>query len=513
VGALDSGGPAVVGRLSSRAVVRALGTWRTGLPTYVAIADGLAAAVESGVVAPGTLLPGERELARVLRVSRSTTAAAYQRLRDAGVVFSRVGTGTVTLAYPHAPRTAGRAPTPGGAPGREILDLSATTTWDPSPPDLAGLADAYRRAVDRAGLRLVPSWSPPLGIDELRELVAARYCARGTPTRPDEVLVTSGAQHAISLLVRAFVRAGDRVVVQSPTGPGALAAARSVRARVVGVPTVADDDAVPRLPPRYLARSGCFLASRHRDSADPDGHGMDLGVLGSVVAHASPRLVYLVPDFHAPTGSTLSSGQREELRERARSWDVPVVVDETFSAVVLDGAVPDPVLGDRPGPLVAVGSFATTAWPGLRVGWVRAPRRVLDRLAALLTLEDVAPSVLDQLVAVDLWERHGDAVARRLAQWRHGRDVLRGALRREVPAWHVARPRGGLSLWAALGAPRAHALVAAAARNGVLVTPGTALTPDSTGTGHVRLAYTADESALRVAAARLGEAWAEVERP
>ncbi|MBM7820297.1 DNA-binding transcriptional MocR family regulator [Cellulosimicrobium cellulans] len=504
MGALDGVAPAVLGRLSPRAAVRVLGQWRTDVPTYVAIADAFATALQAGVVSPGTLLPGERELARVLRVSRSTTAAAYQRLRDAGVVSSRVGSGTVTLPHPAAGPA---APPPLRLGDDDPVDLSAAV-----PPAPAGLADAYRAAVERAGPLLASPGLAPRGVAELRELVAARYTARGTPTSADEILVTSGAQHAISLVVRAGVGARDRVVVQSPTYPGALAAARAARARLVGVPTVPDDDAVPRLPPRYLARSGCFLESRHRDAADPDGYGLDLAGLASVVGRADPRLVFLVPDFHAPTGSTLSAGQRVELRERARSWDVPVVVDETLTDVVLDGAVPEPVLGDRPGPLVAVGSLAKTVWPGLRVGWVRAQRRVVDRLVEVRTADDVATPVVEQLVAVELWARQAQDLPGRLSGWRHGRDVLRAALRREVPAWHVARPRGGLSLWVALGEPRAHALASAAARRGVLVAPGPGLTPDGAGDGHVRLTFTADEGSLRSAATRLGAAWAEVTR-
>lgn len=480
--------------LSSAAAVRLLGRWHAGGAAYVALADAVRAAVLAGTLAPHTRLPSERDLAVALGVSRTTTAAAYGRLRELGFARSRTGAGTVVV-LPHGGRrrTTGRtaggdapAAAPAGATPVDLADLSQATSAAPS-----GLHAAYARALERLPAYLAEGGYEPYGIAALREAVAARFTERGTPTTPDQVLVTTGAQHAIMTLATTLLGTGDRAVVQSPTYYHAMEALQRAGGRLVALP---------------VGRGGPGSAP-----------GLDVDLLESTLRRVSPRLVYLVPDFHNPTGYTLTPEERAGVREAAARHRVTVVGDETLTDLSLDtppldaGDVAPPLAGDGTSPyVVTVGSASKSFWGGLRVGWVRAHPDLVARLARTRQSADIATAVLEQLAVVELLRDRTAVLAERRAALRARRDLLCGLLRDALPGWDVPVPAGGLSLWADVGTPVAHAFAAAAAAEGVLVNAGPTFTPDGSSTDRLRLTFSRSPEDLARAVPRLAAAWARV---
>ncbi len=286
-------------RIGGTGLAAVLGSWRRPGPAYAALADAVRRAVLAGDLPLATRVPGERELAAALGVSRTTTSGAYGVLRDEGYLVSRQGSGTVT-ALPADPSRGGAAlPLHRPLATDGVVDLTIAAC--PAPRELH---EAARRAVDSLPRHAGHGYAP-LGLDVLREAIADRYTARGTPTTPDQVLVTTGAQHAIALLVRAHAGPGDRVVVEQPTYPHAIDAARSVGARPVPVPAGAG--------------------------------GTDLDLLESTVRQVAPRLVYLIPDHHNPTGATLDGAARDRVRALARRTGTVVAGDEVLTDLTLDG--------------------------------------------------------------------------------------------------------------------------------------------------------------------------------
>jgi DNA-binding transcriptional MocR family regulator len=492
--------PPVHRHLSPAGAVRLLGGWHAGGPAYGALADALRAAVLAGTLPPHTRLPSERELAAALGVSRTTTTAAYRRLRDLGFATSRTGSGTVTVLPRPAPvvpaagrrERAGDAPVPQPPPGADradLVDLSQATP--PAPPQLHA---AYARALEALPDYLASGGYEPLGVPALRAAVARRCTERGTPTTPDEVLVTTGAQHAVALLAGTFLSPRDVALTQSPTYAHAVQALRDAGARVVGVP----------VPPADGPRAAPF----------------DVELLESTVRRLRPRLVYLVPDFHNPTGRSLGPEERAAVRRVADRHGVTVVADETLSELALDGAggraaddgdVPPPLAGDGASPhVVTVGSASKAFWGGLRIGWVRAHPDVLAQLARTRAAVDIASPLLEQLAVAELLDVRAEVLAGRRALLRERRDTLVAALREQLPGWTVAAPPGGLCVWAGLGRPLAQAFAAAAAAEGVLVNAGPTLTPDGGSADRVRLTFTRDPADLERAVPRLARAWARV---
>ena len=369
------------------------------------------------------------------------------------------------------------APAPSDGPTTRVLDLAIAAP--PAPEPMLGVAAA--RATRALARHLATHGYAAAGLPELREAVAARFTARGVATAPDQVLVTAGAQHALHLVLALLGAPGDRVLVDAPAYPRTLSALRAARTRPVPVPLTAT--------------------------------GWDAEAWAHAVAAASPRLAVTIPDYHNPTGLTMSAADRGALAESCARAGVALVADETNVELRIDGpAPPAPVAAaDAGGAMLTIGSMSKAAWGGLRLGWVRAAPRLVRELAAARADLDMASPVLEQLVAVELMADWDAVLASRRALLRPRRDALLAALAEHAPAWRARRPRGGLSVWARLPAPVATRLAAAAARRGVVVVPGPSFSVDGTFERHLRLSFTAPPEDLDAAVRTLADIGAELQ--
>jgi DNA-binding transcriptional MocR family regulator len=450
--------------ISGPYLARLLGGWRASGPAYVSLARALRLLVLDGRLPLRTRLPGERELAEALGVSRTTATAAYAQLRDEGFLASRRGSGSWTRLP--ADRPAAPAPAP---PGPELIDLSTAAAAAPEGALHAALAVATAE---------LPRHLPVAGYFEaglpgLRAAIAQRFTLRGAPTTPDQILVTSGALHAFSLLLRVFAGPGDRVLAEAPSYPAALDAIRATGARVVPVPVG------------------------------------DMDLLEATLRQAAPRLAYLVPDHHNPTGLSLPEPDRERLVALARVTRTPLVIDEAMAELHLDGDPPTPLAAFDPAGETAIvaGSMSKGFWGGLRVGWVRAAPATIDRLMAARATLDLASPVIEQLVATELLKQAGEILARQRDMFRARRDALAAAV---PPGWRFTLPAGGLCLWVELDAPRSTALAAVADNHGVRVAAGPRFGVDGAFERFVRLPYALPEPVLEEAMSRLAVAWRAV---
>jgi len=439
---------------------------RSRLP--VGLADGLRALVIDGRLAVRTRVPSERALAAELGMSRGSVSRAYDRLREEGYLASRRGAGSwLTL-----PGGAEQGPVP-APPG--VLDveraLDLTVAALPAPTPL--LAEAAARGAEGLHRHLHAHGYSPFGLPELREAIAARFTARGLPTSAGQVLVTSGAQHALHLVLSLLTAPGDRALVDAPTYPRTLSVVRTVRARAVGVPLAAD--------------------------------GWDVEAWSAGLRAAAPRVALTAPDFHNPTGMTMSAAQRAGLVDACARAGTVLVADETCAELRLDGPqMPPPLAGfGDGGAVVAIGTMSKAAWAGLRLGWLRATPGLVAELAARRADLDLASPILEQLVAVEVLARWEEVLASRRALLRERRDALLRALAVHAPGWRVRRPAGGLSTWVQLPGPSATHLAAVAAGEGIRVTPGPSFSVDGTFEQHVRLPFTLAPEELEDVVARL----------
>ncbi|MCX4977635.1 PLP-dependent aminotransferase family protein [Streptomyces sp. NBC_00620] len=459
-----------------RGFAAALGNWRTKEgPLARSLATAVREAVVDGRIPAGTRLPSERELARALELSRGTVVTALTRLRDDGWLHTRHGSGSVVrLPARLTERTTPWSLDRGGA-GDADLDLTLAVTAAPHEAYLAALG----RAVERSAALLVDSGVATAGLPRLRELLAERYTRSGLATRPEQILVTSGAQAALTLLVdRLHTDRRSPVVVESPTYPGALAILRRRRARLLPVPVTA-------------------------------AHGWDTERLAETVRANGPQLAYLIPDFHNPTGAHMTAPTRTAVAALAERHALTVVVDETMRDLDLrtpPGTEPH-LSGAR---VIQIGSASKVLWSGLRIGWIRASADLVREVLRNPLQAQLSPPPLEQLIAAELLgEGDGggdglDAVlADRRARLRRQRDHLAGLL--AGTGWTYTVPDGGLSLWLHLGEPTtATELAARAAGRGLAVSPGPLFAVDRASLAHhLRLPFTATRDVLTRAVALL----------
>jgi 2-aminoadipate transaminase len=322
------------------------------------------------------------------------------------------------------------------------------------------------------------------GFAPLREWIAARRGAATAPAGLDSVIVTHGSQQALDLLLRAFVEPGDAVAVADPCYVGALQLLRLARAEVVAIDSDADG-----------------LRTDHLAAALRDG--------------LRPRLVYVVANFHNPTGATLANDRRHELAALADRYGFVIVDDDPYGELRWSGPALDPLaaLSDR---VVTLGSFSKTLSPGLRMGYAAAAAGVIADLTILKQAADLHTSSLSQRIVFEVVRRPGflathiEAIRSTYAE---RAAALRDALRRHVgDQLTFAEPQGGMFLWAHGDETiDANALLPCALDAGMAFVPGPAFAARSDSTNptvahrsSLRLSFaTAPPSDLDEAARRL----------
>ncbi|QES47457.1 GntR family transcriptional regulator [Streptomyces venezuelae] len=447
-------------------------------PGYRSLADALRTLVLDGRIALHVRLPAERELAEALGASRATVTGAYDLLRESGYLRSRRGSGTWTeLPEGHRPVGAHALLGPGGDT-EEGIDLATAAMGAPDGSVAEALAWAAPRLPEAARS---PGYHP-FGLPELRAAIADRFTRRGLPTRPEQILVTAGAQQALALVVSLLCRAGDRVVTENPTYANALDAIRHARLRTA---SIAVSDA-----------------------------GWDMEIAESTLHQTVPRLVYTVPDFQNPTGALMPPEQRLRLLAATRRTGSWLVVDETIADIALDVPPAPPLasLAPRGGAdhVITVGSLSKTHWGGIRVGWIRATAKLINEVTAVRVAADMTGSVLDQLLALPLLAGLDAGLPARLDQLRARRQALAEALQRHTPEWSWRFPPGGLSLWVDLGEPVSSALAERAAAAGVFIGRGARFGVDPGTFEHrLRIPYTLPADRLEEAVRRLATAFHE----
>ena len=452
----------------------ALGDWtaRPG-PAYLRLADALADAIAEGHLGLGSRLPAERVLAGHMRLARGTVVAAYETLRSRGIVHTRRGSGTIVDTRAVRAK-AHRAPLLSRLLGGTQVPIDmAIGALMLAPEDLdgqlVGLADAAR---------LAPAHGyAPLGLPSLREAIAVRFSARGIPTAPDQILITTGGQNALSLLASGLLIPGAQVVTESPTYPAAI---------------------------EVFVRSGARVIGVERDHAGPL-----IGDLESLMTDLSVRMLYLIPTSHNPTGGIMSEARRHAVVRLAQEHRALIVEDAVLEDLAFSPRIPPALARLDPDRVLSVGSLSKTIWGGLRVGWIRGPSEVILRLGRLRASYDLGSPLLEQTLALSLLARYDEILEGRVHLARSRVEYLCDQLHTHLPDWSFDPPKGGLCVWVRLPGVSGDAFAQVALRHGVALTPGRTASPEESYLPYVRLSAGAPPDQLREGVVRLVHAWNE----
>jgi DNA-binding transcriptional MocR family regulator len=471
--------------MDRRTILSALEPWRTGSgPLYRRLEKALRAAIGTGEISAGSGLPSERELARLLDTSRTTVNAAYEILRSSAVLSSRQGSGTWVTAQSRYDRMLGRRP----SIGRDAFFRSIIEGTD-APVDLStALVPASQIVLQAlaefgsvAGASVLASGGyEPYGLHELRRGIAEDLSRRGLPTTTGQILVTTGAQQAITLIADMFVSPRAQVLMESPTYPGAI---------------------------DVISSRGAAIRSIRMDQ-----EGIMVDRLLQLTERVEPALLYLTPTYHSPSGIEVSSERLDEIVNVVEQRNLTVLEDISLADIPLTATRAElgSLAGRTESPRVlTIGSLSKPFWGGLRIGWTRGPVELIVELARRKAVTDFGSSLVSQLLALRLMEKLREAAEERRQWATSGLSALTDTLAHYLPDWRWTQPRGGASLWVQLGDASATEFAAIALRKGVMLTPGPTFAPEGGERSSLRIPFVADPKVLRSAGPLLRSAWEE----
>jgi DNA-binding transcriptional MocR family regulator len=411
------------------AIVR--GTQR---PLVAQIREQIRDLIASGDLATGMRLPPVRDLARQLEINQMTVAKAYKDLGAAGFVEGRRGGGTFVRAPNGAPSKRSRR----GAEGIVNPPLLSERLFDLAhAPGVIAFTGNYPRSTSQCmaewrtclaevmqrDLASLFEYDPPTGRMELRLRAAEFLLDQQVVAATDDIIVTSGAQQAIDLVLRSLVRAGDPVVVERPAYYGAINAMRSVGARILEV------------------------------AVQPDG--IDLDVLETQLSRHRPKLIYTNPTFQNPTGVTTSLAKRHAILALARRFGAAILEDDHSPELRFAGDPVPPIraLAEPDDAVFYARGFGKVFLPGTRLGVVVVPERYRKVVLAAKAHSDLhCNGMLQEALALYLARKRytGFLASMRRTYAAHQRRLCEG-LRNGLPEdTVVAAPEGGLSLWLTL---------------------------------------------------------------
>lgn len=455
-------------RSGSQSLVSLLGHWQetpSRTPLWRQLAEALRLLILDGRLPLDSRLPGERELSTALSVSRTTVASALGQLRDEGYVLSRHGSGSRVILPVQQSQIPTRMNTV------QPLDLS-TAALSAGPE----IHQAYHHALSLLPQHLASTGYDQQGLPALREAIAQRYCARGLPTRADEIMIVNGAVSGLALTLRLLTGPGDRVVVENPTYPLAIAAIQGASCRPVGVSLPAE--------------------------------GWDVDGLAATFAQTSPRLAYLMPDFHNPTGRCMDGPTRQRIADLSARTRTTLVIDETMVDLWYNAPPPPPLAAfNADAPVITLGSTGKSFWGGLRLGWIRASSRTLSSLVQARDTLDLGSPLLEQLATGWLLEHADRLLPERRLMLAARRDMCSALMAEYFPQWRYAQPEGGLSFWVELPDMLSTLFAARAESVGIHLGTGTRFGLAGAFDRWLRLPFTLDDEALRIAFNTLQPVW------
>jgi 2-aminoadipate transaminase len=425
-------------------------------PLYKQLAEAVRSLVEQGVLQAGERLPATRELAGRLGLNRTTVSAAYAVLEESGLLEGQVGRGSFiaqrsTFSPGAGPDWEALLPAlefPAGT-GRKVEISFASSRPDAEAFPVAAFRRLSKEVIEGPEAAQILQLGSPHGYPPLRRYLLEQAQAAGIAQPGDDLIVTNGCQQGLDLLARVFFAGADpqnrTIILEDPVYHGLV---------------------------RVFSRAGANLMSVPVDAA-----GMDVNALEEIVRQTKPRMIAVTPSFQNPTGATLPLERRKHLLELARRFGLVLAESDIYSELRYEGsALPSLKQLDTAGNTILLGSYSKVSFPGLRVGWIIAPRSVIARLAEAKQLSDLHSDQLSQ--AVLLRFAQSGELARHLERTRAaGAERLEAALRactRYLPAGATfSRPAGGMNLWIELPAPlTAETLLSRVEERGVNFLPG-----------------------------------------
>ncbi len=445
----------------------------------------------SGELVDGYLLPSERKLSEMLEVNRTTVNKAYMELKADGFILSQTGKGTmvqgqISREVQNKERFVPRLQwqqflnldihkndsslikrVMNSEDEKETITLAGGFV-NTALLDMDCLEKNMSSCFKKYGEKLF-SASSVYGLYELRKLIASRMEMKGIKAHVNQVIVTSGSQQGVEYFARSLIKAGDMVIVEEPSYLGAIEIFKAYGAQVVGIPI------------------------------DQDGICVD--ILEKYLLKYRPKFIYTIPTYQNPSGVTMSIERRNQLLELAYLYRIPILEDDPYSDIVLEGTeMPALKALDRFGYVTYIGTISKSLFMGLRIGWVISDERLIEEFGSLKQISDLHTNTLGQYLLIELikskaFEAH---IARLISIYRQNKKLMVDTIESyNVPEMDITPSNGGFYLWCKLPQNlNMNEFVQKCSENKVLIMPGEPFFATGTvGENYIRLNYSAPSNA------------------
>jgi DNA-binding transcriptional MocR family regulator len=402
-------------------------------PLYVAIANKIASDLADGVLKPGDRLPTHRDLAWKLGVTVGTITRAYAEAERRGLVAGEVGRGTFIRD-----RTVDMVPAPVvSVPNDDFIDLARV--YPAAGISEATLARVLGEVATSPDLPMLLGYATNVGLPAHRTAAVDWLALAGMTATPADVAITSGAQHAMMTAMASVARAGDVVLTEQLTYYGIKSLATMLSVRLHGVAI--------------------------------DEHGLIPAALDVACRTMSPKALYCVPTLQNPTASIMPAERREEIAAICKRHGVVIIEDDIYG--FLSNDAPPPLSSFSPDTSIYITSLSKSIAPGLRIGFMRAPGTVMERVGTLLRSTTwMAAPILAETAARLI--RSGDAA--RLANAQRTEAMARQKIAaRHLAGFDVSTHPSSCHMWLTLPEPwRREEFTAQARQRGVGIAPAEA---------------------------------------
>jgi GntR family transcriptional regulator/MocR family aminotransferase len=479
-------------------------------PIFRQIIDRIIKLIESKAIKPDMRLPSTRIMADKLSVNRSTVYNAYQELWALGYLESRPGAYTtvrkrinIVTRKPKARNgiikwaeriNSGSEKILAAYLKDEVLLKKATGSgvinFIPLSPDSRLLPlDTFRKCMNdvlvRQGAELL-QYGSPLGYQPLRDYIAERMRAHSVSISSDEIMITTGAQNAVELLLKMLTVPGAGVAVEAPTYSRVIDILQLSNLKIIEVPMKSD--------------------------------GMDLDALNGILDQQSPAIIYTMPNFHNPTGITTPQDHREKLLRICERSRIPLIEDGFEEELKYFGRAVLPIKSmDHGGVVIYIGTFSKILFPGLRIGWIAADKKLISSLVPIQRASIISGNLLDQAAVYRFCRMgHYDLHLKRMHQAYRNRmqkamSAMQTYLNHEQVDW--TQPAGGYTIWLMLKDLNKHEnrVVEKLIEHGVAVLPGSTHFHGTPGGLFFRISIAhLDEQAIEEGIKRLAAGLAEL---
>ncbi|MGE5677872.1 MAG: PLP-dependent aminotransferase family protein, partial [Pseudomonadota bacterium] len=351
------------------------------VPLYEQIKDYIRERISAGEWKIGSRIPTQRQLAELFEVNRSTVVTAVEDLIAEGLLEGRTKSGTTVknntwslLSNKPAPDWTSYVRSGTHQPNFNTIQQINKYEFDPSKIRL-GTGELSpklfpKRLMSKAAERFIGEMNS-LGYEEPKGSLALRKCIcdylkpRGITADPSQVLIVSGALQALHLISVGILYKGSTVLTENPSYIYSINVLQSAGMRLFGIPMDSEGIMVDRV-----------LKHRRQTNA---------------------AMLYTIPSFHNPTGISMSDGRRRKLLEACESERLPIIEDDVYRELYIDGAAPVPIKAlDKNGQVLYLGSLSKTLCPGFRIGWMVGQEAVIERLADIKMQTDYGSSSISQ---------------------------------------------------------------------------------------------------------------------